>query len=105
MMVSEGDVEVTVSWVRPVFPNGILTGYTVSVQHYEGGSAISPVTVSNNTLSTVLDVSSLGMWSTLWHEIYIPLWSLECAIVVLECGIHMTYTFGFLTQRMVYHIL
>ena len=61
--VSEGE-EVTVSWQRPDYPNGLLTGYTVSVELYEGGSmVIDPVDVNNITLSTVIDVSSLGEWS------------------------------------------
>ena len=59
--VSEGEEEVTVSWQRPDYPNGLLTGYTVSVELYEGDSmVIGPVDVDSITLSTVIDVSSLG---------------------------------------------
>ena len=60
MMVSEGDVEVIVSWSRPLFPNGVLTGYMVSVEGFEGGTVIGPVDVGSDALSTVIDISTLG---------------------------------------------
>ena len=87
--VSEGE-EVTVSWQRPDYPNGLLTGYTVSVELYEGGSmVIGPVDV-NTTLSTVIDISSLGEWSA------------ESAAVMSEWFAESTTVFP---QRMVFHTM
>ena len=60
VMVSGGDVEVNVLWSRPFFPNGILTGYVVSVEDFGGDTVIGPVEVANDTLSTAIDSSSLG---------------------------------------------
>ena len=52
----------TVSWSSPEYPNGILTGYTVSVELYVNDRVIiSPVNIENNTtLSTVIDISTLS---------------------------------------------
>ena len=99
VMVSEGDVQVNVSWLRPLYPNGILTHYMVSVEDFERDTtAIDPVEVANDTLFTIIDISSLGEWSmcsTMVANWSMPLWSLEIATVVL-C---------LLAQRMVCHTM
>ena len=51
---------VIVSWQRPDFPNGILTGYTVFVQLYQDGSVIAGRTTDNVTLSVTIQNASLG---------------------------------------------
>ena len=52
-----------VQWTRPDYPNGILTGYLVSVETYdEGVVTLTPETVDNQTLSYQLPNSSLGEW-------------------------------------------
>ena len=52
---------VTVTWAAPDRPNGVLTGYNVSVELYDGGRAvIGPENVDDTTQSKVLNTSSLG---------------------------------------------
>ena len=51
---------VTISWQRPDFPNGILTGYTVFVQLYQDSSVITGRTTDNVTLSVTIQNASLG---------------------------------------------
>ena len=59
MTVEDGTL--TVEWNTPPYPNGILSGYMVSVETYpEGVVKFSPAPVDNSTFRHELTVSSLG---------------------------------------------
>ena len=50
-----------VSWKRPDYLNGIISGYRVSVGYYESGRGQINITdTSNTTLSATIQHSSLG---------------------------------------------
>ena len=103
VMVSGGDVEVNVSWSRPLFPNGILAHYMVSVEDFGGDTVIGPVEVANDTLFTAINISSLGEWSmcsTMVCEVC------HCGLWILPLqSLYMYMLVCLLTQRMVYHTM
>jgi len=52
---------VTVTWERPDYPNGIISGYRVTVGYYESGRGqINTTDTINTTLSATIQHSSLG---------------------------------------------
>ena len=103
VMVSGGDVEVTVSWSRPLYPNGILTSYMVSVEDFGGDTVIGPMEVANDTLFTAINISSLGEWSmcsTMVCGVY------HCGLWIFPLqSIYMCMPVCLLTQRMVCHTM
>ena len=59
--VAVEDGNLTVEWNTPPYPNGILSGYMVSVETYpEGVVKFGPAPVDNSTFRHELTVSSLG---------------------------------------------
>ena len=52
---------VRVSWQRPDYPNGIISGYSVTMDYYEHNRGhIYRTEVDNETLSTTIQHHSLG---------------------------------------------
>ena len=56
-----GDDSVRVSWEMPDHPNGVISGYRITVDYYEHGrSQIYRTETDDNTLSTIIQQSSLS---------------------------------------------
>ena len=56
-----GDNGVQVSWQRPHYPNGIISGYRVTVEYYEHSrDVIYRTEVDNETFITTIQHHSLG---------------------------------------------
>ena len=46
---------VTVSWSEPERPNGVILGYSVILERYEGGAIVDSADVDSNTLAAFLN--------------------------------------------------
>ena len=56
------DSSVLVSWQRPEYPNGIISGFRIIIEHYQR-SLIDTVEIPDNTWNNILQHSSFGVCS------------------------------------------